>query len=183
MKYLSVLLVLLFLSPAGKIGKTFPDINFRTTKGKEITNEYFTGKKTLVAHLHLGCPPSMVLIKDLEELADENLQVLILSKNTEEQLNDFFSDKDGNTWSYLRKQFKIGQPDWDMVGVCSKDKSGVGSGGPVALGAQCRKLSRKLKSKGSPTIFLVSENGKIINKKNGYYASSNLKRLREFIYK
>jgi hypothetical protein len=182
MKNLLILLGFLLISGSSKIEKKFPQLNHQTIDGKIITNEYFSKSKTIVIHFHLACPPAMTLLKDIENLSTDefkNYQFLFLLENTEDQVEKFYSDEK-NIWSTIRKQYKLSNTNFDVIAECNKDRV-KNKDGKIIITSQCRKLSRKLRTKSSPTIFRVNRSGIIEKKQKGYFYKSNIDWLKVFI--
>src|SRR5688572_32726422 len=61
----AICLYLLFSSFDTK-PKKFPEISYVTTTGQSFTNNDFKGKNTIVVLFHLGCPPAMSVLRDIE---------------------------------------------------------------------------------------------------------------------
>jgi len=182
MKNLFVLVGILLLSGGWNIEKSFPKLNHKTIDGRIITNKYFAKSETIVIHFHLDCPPAMILLKDLEKLDKkelDNYQFLLILENTKKQVQDFYSEEN-NIWSTLRTQYKLSKTNFDIIAECSKDRTKT-KNGDIVITSQCRKFSRKLKTKSSPTIFRVNQNGKIEKKQKGYSYKSNINSLKKFL--
>jgi len=160
--------------------KEFPVINYQTIDGKTITNSFLKGKRTLVIIAHLGCPPAMLLLKDLQTLTTEKFQTIIILENTTQQVKDFNS-VEKNDWSGIRQYFKLEPITINIVAECeySNTKS---SGGNIIVESQCRKLAKKFKTKDSPTMVFVDEKGKITNIIKGYFGDKERdERLRKLM--
>lgn len=151
--------------------KTFPAINYKTIEGKTINNDFFKEKKTLVIMAHLGCPPAMMLFRDLETLTTDKFQVLIILENTKEQINNF-NALVKNDWSGIRNHFKLKPIMNNVIAEC-ETSSIKKSGEDLIIGTQCRKLSRKIKTKSSPTLVFVNETGEISKVIKGYFGDKD----------
>lgn len=151
-----------------KSTKKFPAINYKTIGGKTITNEIFKEKKTLAVLAHLGCPPAMMLLKDLEGLSNPGFQILVFLENSRQQILDFNAEE-VNTWSIVRNHFRLQPLTGSIIAECETTRNKEKSGSDIMIGSECRKLSKKLKTKDSPTLVLVKENGEISHILNGYF--------------
>jgi thioredoxin-related protein len=151
--------------------KQFPIFNYQTIKGKEINNNYFKVKKTIVIMAHLGCPPAMLLFKDLEDIDTTQYQFLLVLENTKMQLQEFNADEK-NMWSKLRKYFELKPIMMDAIAECDVPNLKY-DGNDVIVAGQCRKLAKKLKSYSSPMIIYVNQNGEIMKKIDGYSSSND----------
>src|SRR5688500_9945770 len=102
MKTLLSIVCSLFLLPMINLkDKPFPEINYTTNQGSTFTNDDFKGKKTVVLLFHLGCPPAMGLLKDIEMMkaqSDDQTQIIGIVENTPEQIKQFNAE-DKNEWS------------------------------------------------------------------------------------
>ncbi len=161
--------LIIFLSVLTSFTKTkeFPAINYQTIDGKMITNSFFNGKRTLVIMAHLGCPPAMLLIKDLQTLTTEKFQTIIILENTNQQIKDFNSDEK-NDWSSIRQYFHLEPITINIVAECENSSTKSGDGNTI-IDSQCRKLAKKIKTKDSPTLVFVDEKGTITNIIKGYF--------------
>jgi len=162
---------LLFVLMTGFITKPkkFPEINYRTSEGKEFTNKDFLGKETVVVLFHLGCPPAMALLKDLETInpgTGEYPQIIGIAENTPAQIKAFNSDGD-NDWADLRKSHQLKPVAIPLIGEC--DPGSLESENEMeGSGVQCRNLAKKIKTSSSPTLVYVNGQGNIITVKKGY---------------
>lgn len=147
--------------------KKFPEINYYTLDGKHITNSFFNGKKTIVIMGHLGCPSAMLLLKDIETLNVDSVQTLTVLENTMAQVVDF-NASDKNPWSSLRTHFRMNPITKNIIAECVKENVKK-HGDNIIIGAQCSKLSRKIRTKSSPTMIFVDGTGNIYKKIEGYY--------------
>lgn len=184
MKPLTAIIGLLILFGSWNYDRNFPDFTYKTVEGKTITNDYFNNSNTLVILFHLGCPPAMFLLKDLqlmEEDKSENYKILLIAENTKSQILEFNSDEK-NAWSEMRKLYGIQKLTYDIIGECTKEKV-VEINGDLIISSQCRNIAKKLRTKSSPTTFKVNSEGKIIGRFEGYTLKSNVVSLKEIIKK
>ena len=169
---LSIALSLFFLS-AVNVKREFPEIKYTTNKGEAFTNESFMGKNTVVLLFHLGCPPAMGLIKDLESMNSQlgdSVQIIGIVENTPEQIKQFNSSEK-NEWSDLRNSFQLAPIQIPLIGECGP----VGIIGEEAMAgeAQCRMIAKKINTTSSPTLVFVDSDGNIVKVKKGYLSSEN----------
>lgn len=149
--------------------RSFPKLDHQTISGEKITNDFFQGKKTLVVSAHLGCPPAMILFKDLDAFVQNTgFQVLVILENTHQQVIDYNASEE-NSWSDLRKMFKLEPLAYPTIAECETENITM-DGDNMIVDIQCRKLSKKLWTRSSPTLVFVDESGKIYHKFKGYYA-------------
>lgn len=175
MNRILIITVFSILLASWTLTNKFPKINYTTTHGKSITNEYFNDTTTIVVHFFIGCPGAMILVKDLQILEAEgelNSQVLLIAENTDDQILQFNSDEK-NMWSRIRKYFGVGIITNDIVGECEKGKVEVINGDTI-VGSQCKKLSKKLNIESSPTTYRINGKGEITGSFEGYASSSNV---------
>ncbi len=147
--------------------KEFPAINYQTIDGKTITNDFLKGKRTIFILAHLGCPPAMLLLKDLQTLTTYKFQTIVVLENTSQQVIDFNS-VEKNDWSSIRHHFDLEPITINIVAECENSNI-KHSDGNIILESQCRKLSKKIKTKDSPTLVFVDEKGEITNIIKGYF--------------
>lgn len=172
MKFNSPLLLflLLLVLSSFKANKQFPLISEPSTDGRRIGPDFFEGKRTLVIMAHLGCPPAMQLLQDLQTDSLQKFQVLLVLENTLEQVNDF-NDTEKNDWSVVRNHFGVRPLAMTSIAECEATKQKSNKRDLVA-GSECRKLSRKIKTKDSPTLVFVNEKREMIKIQKGYSGSS-----------
>lgn len=169
--HIIVLTILITTLTSFNYKREFPTINYQTIDGKNITNDFFKGKKTIVILGHLGCPAAMLLLEDLNSFEPEPFQILIFLENTHEQVMDFNSSEKNN-WSSLRNYFKVQPITQNVIAECETENI-ERIGDDIIVGQQCRGLSKKIKTKTSPTIVYVDETGSIYKKLKGYYGDMN----------
>lgn len=183
MKYLLSLIILCNLNWNTSKPKQFPTLKHETVKGKIISNDYFKeNEKTLVIHFFLGCLPSINVLKDLQTLEKQEKpypKVLLIIENTSVQFLDF-NDTTSNPLSKIRRYFDIQPITYDVIAECENNTQKIKNGN-IILGSECRKLGRKLKIKGSPTLLLVNSNNEIIKRQNGYFTKPNAEKLLEWL--
>ena len=149
--------------------KKFPEINYTTNQGAKFSNEDFIGKQTIVILFHLGCPPAMGLLKDLETIEkSEDVQIIGILENSQAQIAAFNSESK-NEWSSIRKSFKLAPVSIPLIGECNdnaiaEEKKEI----PVV---HCRILAKKIKTSSSPTLVYVNPEGEIVKVKKGYLDS------------
>lgn len=108
-------------------------------------------------------------------------QVICFAANTEQQVIDF-NKESPNTWSGIRGRYKIKPISVDLVAECVKDDLQFTNNGDTLISYQCRELSKKFKTKSSPTMVYVNEMGEVIKvDKKGYTISSSYKETIENI--
>jgi len=159
MKKISWIFLLAFLLTAFTKPKVFPIINYKTINGTSVTNEFFNEQKSIVILAHLGCPAAMLLSKDLEFMEAKNIQMLMILENTLQQINDFNSPEK-NDWSGLRNYYEMKPLTGNIIAECNTSNIRKKDGN-VIIGTQCRKLSKKINTKDSPTLIYVDEKGSI----------------------
>jgi hypothetical protein len=109
------------------------------------------------------------LLKDLQESdLDSSHQTLIFLENTVEQVNSFNS-LNVNDWSETRKYFNLLPLEGFVVAECSKEIVKT-KGNSKIISTQYRKLSKKLRTKSSPSSYLIDEKGVIVKAQKWYYA-------------
>ena len=146
--------------------KKFPEINYTTNLGTKFSNEDFKGKQTIVVLFHLGCPPAMALLKDLETIEKSgDVQIIGILENSESQI-DAFNSESKNEWSSIRKSFRLSPVSIPLIGECSdsaiaEEKKDI----PIV---HCRMLAKKIKTSKSPTLVYVNGEGAIVKIKKGY---------------
>lgn len=163
--------------------RIFPEFNKLDINGNHISTNNFKGQNTLVIVGHLGCPAFMQLLDDFQSFRiDSTFQVIVFLENTPQQLIEFNSDEI-NSWSSTRKHFKLSPIDGIIIPECSSENILVKNGQHIIL-SQCRKIARKLRTKSSPTSYLVKPDGKIHNSMVGYYLGAGAKeRLENYFAK
>ena len=159
--------------------RSFPNFSIEDANGVEWTQENLKGKTSIVILFHLGCPGAMSLLNDLDSMKSiyPDLQVIALAENTRDQIDQFYSDEE-NDWSPIRKYYKTKVLTYPLLPECSEEYK---KDGEVVITTQCRKVSRKLWTKSSPTILLVDSKGQIQKKKKGYIAFSPIENRMEWI--
>ena len=151
--------------------KLFPNFDYVSSDSKRITNEVFKTKNSIVILGHIGCPAFMQFIKDTQETnITEQYQLIYLLENTNEQITQFNSNED-NPWSMTRKYFSLKPIEQIVVGECTNENVKT-NGDDIVIENQCRKISKKLKTKYSPSIYFVNTNGEITKSFKGYFAGS-----------
>jgi hypothetical protein len=150
--------------------KNFPAFETVDLTGKTWTEDDLQKEKTLAIVMHLGCPGAMPLLNDLDSLkrVNEELRALIFCQNTRDQLDAFFSMKDSN-WQKIRDYYGV-RKNLNLVFLPECDEPFL-KNGEVVITQQCRGISKQLKTKSSPAIFLVHE-GTIKKKQEGYIAKA-----------
>lgn len=149
--------------------RKFPKVDSPTISGEAISAAYFERQPTMVILMHLGCPPAMVLLKDLQSLDREELngyQVLVMLENTAGQVAAFNSPLP-NDWSDMRRSFHLDSIQTDLIAECEEARIEMVDGNMVVR-QQCRKTSRKLLTRSSPSIYLVDTDRRIIHSSKGY---------------
>jgi len=161
----------------------FPEFNSADFNGNQISNLNFTKQNTLVILGHLGCPAFMQLLADFQSnRIDSSYQVIVFLENTRQQLIEFNSEE-VNIWSSTRKHFQLNQIAGIIIPECTSDNIVEKNGQHIIL-SQCRKISRKLRTKTSPTSYLVKSDGLIHAKFEGYFMGKGAKeRLKEYFTK
>ncbi len=154
--------------------KLFPKFNYTSSKSELITNEIFKTKSSILIVGHIGCPPLMQFIRDAQEAnINKQFQLIYILENTNSQINQFNSTEE-NTWSRTRNYFKIEPMNEIIIGECNNEKL-ITTKDKIIIKSQCRKLSKKLKTKSSPTIYFVNEKGEITKYLKGYYSGMTSK--------
>lgn len=149
----------------------FPNISTSTLEGKEFVSTMLQGKTTVVILLHLGCPPAMNLIRDVQEATRKKIElpeIIWIFENNKEQLAEF--NKDGDLiWSRMRYHFQLSPLNENVIPYCTnKSEIKTNEEGVKIIGSQCDELSKKLDAAYCPTIFFVNPSGQIIKKTIGY---------------
>lgn len=167
-----ILLAVISVFPELGKAKKFPDFSYFSSDSIHVTNEIFDNRNSVVVLGHIGCPPLMQFIKDIQESkVDDEFQIIFILENTHLQVNDFNSSDD-NTWSKIRKYFKVDPVDEILIPECEVDNT-ESHGGDIIISTQCRKLSKILRTKVSPTLYLVDSKGDIIKSLKGYYSGES----------
>ena len=168
LKLIYVAVAVVFLSGFTTKPKKFPEINYTTNQGTTFSNADFAGKKTIVVLFHLGCPPAMDLLKDLESLPEnENIQIVGILENSPNQIKAFNS-KEENEFSSIRRSYQLNPVHIPLIGEC--DSRAVAKN-KTTSGVQCRMLAKKIKTKVSPTLVYVNTDGSIKKIRKGYISS------------
>ena len=165
-------IIILFVLVSGFTNKPkkFPEISYVTNQGQNFTNTDFIGKNTIVVLFHLGCPPAMSVLRDIQvnKLAQKNdIQIVGIVENTPQQIKDFNSSAD-NAWSEVRKQYNLEPVQIPLMGECSPSDERVDKDGTVIMGAQCDKVAKKIRTRYSPTLVYVNKEGNIVKVSKGY---------------
>lgn len=151
--------------------KTFPKFSIQSYEGKLYTQEDLKGKLTLINFYHLGCPPAMVLMNDLDSLQQiidtSKVQIIGLLENTNDHINQFYNDT-SSIWNLLKKTFKIKPVSYPLLAACDREKVKIDKEGTVVLGKHCWEFSRKIWTLSTPTILLIDKEGRIVKKHKGY---------------
>ena len=153
--------------------RPFPKFQYTDQYGNTISEEVFTGKKTVVIHCHLGCQAAMNALIDLNrflaELDSSKRQIVGIFENTPWQVSDFFSP-DTTLWTGFKKYFPgLEKPVFSMLAECGKEILEENADGDTVISIQCRKVSRKLATRISPSIYWVNEKGNIEKRMRYYY--------------
>ncbi len=157
--------------------KHFPKFEFQSYEGQNISNEYFKEKTTIVVFQHLGCPPAMWLMSDLEEyrtrMDTSKVQILVFTENTKSQIEEFYNDST-SIMHRVRSIFNTPIVHYPIIPLCKKEKTKINKDGSISIRSNCRHMSWKLRSFSSPTILVVNSDGKIVKKQKGYTPSDDL---------
>ncbi len=151
------------------LNKPFPIINYTTLEGKLITNADLKGKNTVFVVMHIGCPAAMYMLKDMETINNPEVQYIILFENTKKQLLAFNESND-NLHSDVRKYFNLKPISGNILAECDVETINYDIQGNRQYGTECRKLSKKLKTKDTPSIYYINENGITTKIFKGYCA-------------
>lgn len=174
-------LLLVFCSFSAK--KKFPVFSYESIDGTKITNDYFVGKTTLVIMGHLGCPGLMYAINDIEGWDNNGqFQTLLILENTPSQVQQFNSDSKSD-WNDIRTFFKTQPLKGVVISECETENISTDKDGNTIIGLQCRKLSKKIHTKSSPTFVLVDGDGTIKSKISGYSDSKDIEVRRRSLLK
>lgn len=163
-RLITAVCLFLLLSSFDTKPKKFPTVNYVTSTGEKFTNDNFKNKNTIVVLFHLGCPPAMSVLQDIERAnLDEsnNVEIVGVVANTPQQIRDFNSTTD-NPWSDLREQFNLQPVQIPLIGECDSNNVRLDDNGDVIIGKQCTKLGKKIKTRYSPTLVYVNEDGNIM---------------------
>jgi hypothetical protein len=167
------------------VNRSFPEFNFINLQHETIDNGAFKDRTTLVVLFHLGCYPAMVLLKDLEyfKKANPDINIMCMTENTPTQLDQFYGDT--NSYCYgLAQQFSLDTTSLNIIAVCDGNDKILTSQGDTVIQRQCQTMSNMLRTKSSPTLVLVEDNGKILKFERGYWIHPDwkvrLKHLQEF---
>jgi len=181
LNYAFIFLVIILFSSAKP--RKFPEFSNIDINGNQISNLNFTEQNTLVILGHLGCPAFMQLLADFQSnRIDSSYQVIVFLENTRQQLIAFNSEE-VNIWSSTRKHFQLNPIAGIIIPECTSDNIVEKNGQHIIL-SQCRKISRKLRTKTSPTSYLVKSDGLIHSKFKGYFMGKGAKeRLEEYFTK
>ena len=160
--------------------KKFPDFEYLSINSEKINNSIFKNKKSVVVIGHIGCPPFMQFVKDCQESnVDDSFQMIFILENTNSQINDFNSNE-VNNWSNTRKVFGLKPLDGIVIGECSNDNLKY-NGKNLIVSSQCRRISKKLHTKSSPSIYSVNDQGLITKKTKGYLIGLSSNERLEYI--
>ena len=165
----------LFVSPEMVVKKirVFPPFKVATIANDTLNNAYFKNKKTIVILAHLGCAPAMVLLRDIQKRSDLfDYQHLIVLENTKKQIEEFNADS-ASIWNETRLHYGLLPIQENVVAECPKETVKFVNG-VAMIGSQCRKMSKDLRTKSSPTIYIVNEMGMIERKVEGYPIDNTL---------
>ena len=148
--------------------RLFPSFDYVSSNSIRITNEVFKTKNSIVVLGHIGCPAFMQFIKDTQETnVMEQYQLIYLLENTNDQISQFNSNEE-NPWSTTRKYFELMPLKDIVVGECSSENIKTDDK-DIVIEKQCRKISKKLKTKYSPSFYFVNTKGEIIKSFKGYF--------------
>lgn len=115
----------------------------------------------------------MELNADLQNSSvDDTLQVLFILENTNEQIRQF-NGEGPNVWTETRNYFRIAPIQQVCIGECDTVQIRE-QNGAIVIGKQCRKLSKKLRTIDSPTVFLVNGKGEIIGSQKGCFRGNTV---------
>lgn len=166
---------LLIIGTSGfPFNRKFPKFSYKDQFGNMITEENLLGKKTILMHFHLGCPAAAAAVTDLNRLYDEidpdKYQIMGILENTPGQVQDFFS-KDTSLWTGFKAQLPPQKaPTFSLLSECESENYVYGKNGEISqIGVHCRKLSKKLRTRISPSIYWINEKGFIIHRFRAYY--------------
>ncbi len=177
------LFCLFILLSSMKSEKKFPKFNLPTYNGGMMTEKVFEGKTSLVVLYSLGCPPAMVLMKDLDSLNKtldtSKYQIIGVLENTQQQLYDFFTDT-ASVFGGLNKYWKIDEVSYPLVVVCKKDRTKY-SEDKVQIRSNCRKISIKVWSWSTPTLMVVNSAGRITKRTTGHLVSNSTEKRLKWI--
>ncbi|MFT5725181.1 MAG: hypothetical protein ACI9JN_002305 [Bacteroidia bacterium] len=156
-----------------QFSRQFPSFELQTSTGDTLTNDFFLGKTTIVCMGHIECFPALILMNDLDSLSKSfdtsQYQILCILENTQEHIDLFYHDSISTHWRSMRSMLNIDTLHYPLIPECQTQNLVV-SGTDTLIGKHCRVLSKKVRTKDSPTILLVDEKGNIKFKDKGYIA-------------
>ncbi len=180
---ISVILIAVIFSSSFCRTRSFPEFQLTDYGGQEISNAYFKNKKTIVIMGHLECPAMMYALKDYEAFSQQDesgIQILAILENTKDHIDQFYGDS--STFRGLfRAIFKIDSLNFPIITECETEKVKY-KNGVLQVKNHCRKLSRKIRTRTTPTILLVDEEGKILLKEKGHLIYEEENGLKNWIY-
>jgi hypothetical protein len=139
--------------------KQFPEFNSKSYGGRQFSEKNLKGKKTIVVMGHIECLPLVLILKDLDSLCQRidtsKVQVLAILENTNSHIDQFYGDT-SNIWGKIRYQFGVDTLRFPIIAECHSEKVKTRKG-QVKIGNHCRKLSRKVRTRSSPTVLLINE--------------------------
>ena len=169
-----ILLIPIIFSIPGNKSRLFPEFEYYSIDGKLINNSIFYNKHTIVILGHLGCHPLMLLLKDLQDTSlYPGYQTIIVLENTLKQVENFNSNTT-SMWAEMRTQYELEPLEGMVIAECETEKIKYIRGDTIVL-TQCRKLSKKLNTNDSPTIYVVNSSGRIENTFKGYVQGADIK--------
>lgn len=184
MKYLGLLLLGLFISSCG-LRKTFPKFDLQDHQGRQFDESVFNQKRTLVIMGHISCPPMLEALKgfsnNMDIIDSSGVQVIAILENTEGHIQQFYNDT-ASIWGMLKNIFKVDTIQFPLLPECDteniKRKDSI-----TTIGNHCRKLSWKVWTFSSPTLFIIDENRKILKRRKGYPLYASQEECRKWIRK
>ena len=105
--------------------------------------------------------------------------MIFIIENTNSQIIEFNSNE-VNNWSNTRKVFGLKPLDGIVIGECSNDNLKY-DGKNLIVSSQCRRISKKLHTKSSPSIYSVNDQGLITKKTKGYLIGLSSNERLEYI--
>jgi hypothetical protein len=160
--------------------KKFPEFEYLSIHSEKINNSIFKNKKSVVVIGHIGCPPFMQFVKDCQDSnVDDSFQMIFILENTNSQIIEFNSSE-VNNWSNTRKVFGLKPLDGTVIGECSNDNLKY-VGRNLIVSSQCRRISKKLHTQSSLSIYSVNNQGLITSKIKGYLIGLSSNERLEYI--
>jgi hypothetical protein len=147
----------------------FPKFTYQSVYGDTISNKTLLNKSTLIVVGHLSCPGMLFLLKDIQKVNIDTIQVILLLENTKEQVLAFNLNDTNDIWGLQRLSFRIKPIEFPTVTFCDKEKLGKKQDGSVIIKSQCNKLKIKYGAFEIPKIYAINNYGQIISKQTGWY--------------